>query len=164
VLEHHRERLEAASAISPEVVSARGYYSVETRDELKGFRFPRDVGRHLPGLVIPVYAVRPREPGEPLEPTGLLLRPDVLYQFKDGRTAKYLSPSAQENMLDVHPLAREWLLDAEVPLVVTEGVTPRTSSLCSRSSRTSRSAQRRCAPARRTFLISCAGRVRAGVG
>jgi DNA polymerase-1 len=122
VLEHHRERLETASAISPGVVSARGYYSVETHDELKGLGFPRDVRRHLPSLMIPLYAVRPREPGEPLEPTGLLLRPDVIYQFKDGRTAKYLSPSGQGNVLDVHPLARDWLLDATVPLVVTEGV------------------------------------------
>jgi DNA polymerase I-like protein with 3'-5' exonuclease and polymerase domains len=111
-----------ASGISPEVVAGRAYRSVSARDELRGLGFPRDIARHLPALAIPVYAVRHLDPGERLEPSGLLLRPDTIYSFKDGRTAKYLSPSSQENVLDVHPAAREWLLDVAAPLVLTEGV------------------------------------------
>jgi DNA polymerase-1 len=65
--------------------------------------------------------LRPLEPGERLEPDGLLLRPDQLYTFKDGHAAKYLAPAGQPNVLDVHPIAREWLMDASVPLVLTEG-------------------------------------------
>jgi DNA polymerase-1 len=122
LLDHHRERLGMASAISAEVVAARGYSSVETRDELKGLGFPRDIGRHLPGLLVPVFGLRTLEPGELFDPNGLLLRPDSIYQFKDGRVAKYLAPAQQAIVLDVHPLAREWLLDANVPLVLTEGI------------------------------------------
>jgi DNA polymerase-1 len=122
LLEHHQERLETTSALSTDVVSRRGYFSVSSSDELKGRGFPRDIGRFLPAIAIPLFVLGPLEPGERLEPTGLLLRPDRLYTFKDGRTAKYLAPNRQANGLDVHPIARDWLLDAEVPLVVTEGV------------------------------------------
>jgi DNA polymerase-1 len=122
LLEHHRERLETTSAISAEVVAARGYASVETRDELRGRGFPRDIGRHLPALLIPVYGLRTLEPGELFEPSGLLLRPDLVYSFKDGRAAKYLAPASQANVLDAHPLAREWVLNADVPLVLVEGI------------------------------------------
>ena len=122
LLPHHREWLEVISGLSPEVVAARGYYSVESRDQLRGLGLPRDIGRYLPGLGIPVFAVRHLEPGEAFDPTGLILRPDVVYQFKDGRTAKYLSPAKQAPGLDINPLAREWLFDAMVPLVLTEGI------------------------------------------
>jgi DNA polymerase I-like protein with 3'-5' exonuclease and polymerase domains len=122
LLPHHRERLETASGIGPEVISARGYYSVETRDQLRGQGFPRDIGRHLPGLVIPTYTVKHLEPGEKLEQAGLILRPDTAYVFKDGRVAKYLAPGGQRNVLDVHPTARPWLADVGIPLVLTEGV------------------------------------------
>jgi DNA polymerase-1 len=122
LLPHHRERLETTSAISPEVVSARGYWSVSDRDGLKGLGFPRDIGRYLPGLAIPVFPVRHLDPGERLEPCGPILRPDTIYTFRDGRSAKYLLPAKQANVLDVHPAARGLLFDAEVPLVLTEGV------------------------------------------
>jgi DNA polymerase-1 len=122
LLAHHRERLAETSGISDGVSAGRGYYSVSSQDELRGRGFPRDIGRYLPGLVIPVYAVRHLEPGELLEPAGLLLRPDQSYTFRDGRVAKYLAPANQPSVLDVHPHARAWLFDAAVPLVVTEGI------------------------------------------
>jgi DNA polymerase I-like protein with 3'-5' exonuclease and polymerase domains len=122
LLLHHRERLADISGLSNEVSAGRGYYSVSSPEELKGLRFPRDVGRYLPGLVVPLYPLRHLEPGDPLEPAGLLVRPDEPYMFKDGHVAKYLAPAKQQNTLDVHPYARAWLFDAEVPLVVTEGI------------------------------------------
>src|SRR5262249_31677854 len=122
LLDHHRDRLETTSGLTPEVVSARGYYSVGSRDELKGRGFPRDIGRFLPALAIPTFALRHVEPGESYDATGLVLRPATLYTFKDGRAAKYLSPASQPNALDVHPTARPWLNDVLVPLVLTEGV------------------------------------------
>jgi DNA polymerase-1 len=121
LLEHHRERLETTSGISPEAVSARRYYSIESRDELKGLGFPRNLAKFLPALAIPVWPVKHLEPGETLEPTGLILRPDILYTFKDGRPAKYLTPAGQANALDINPIAREWLPDVRVPIVLTEG-------------------------------------------
>jgi hypothetical protein len=122
LLPHHLERLETTSAISAEVVSARGYWSVTDREQVRGLGFPRDIGRYLPGLAIPVFAVRHLDPGERLEPGGPILRPDTAYTFSDGRSAKYLLPAKQANVLDVHPTARALLFDAEVPLILTEGV------------------------------------------
>jgi DNA polymerase I-like protein with 3'-5' exonuclease and polymerase domains len=122
LLAHHRERLEVTSALSAEVVSGRRYFSVTTREQLKGLGFPRDIGRCLPAIAIPVFALQPLEPGEEPEPSGLLVRPDRLYTFKDGRVAKYLAQAGQQNGLDVHPLARTWLFDAAFPLVITEGI------------------------------------------
>jgi hypothetical protein len=121
LLPHHRERLETTSAVSPEVVSVRGYYSVETRDALKGLGFPRDIGKHLPGLVIPLYGLAHLDPGAELEPSGLALRPDEPYSFKNGHAAKYLHPSRQEHVLDVLPTMRAQLQDRDAPLLVTEG-------------------------------------------
>src|SRR5262249_25625008 len=97
LLSHHSERLETASAISTEVISSRGYFSVSSREELRGRGFPRDIGRVLPAIAIPVFALGPLEPGEVPTSTGLVLRPDALYMFKDGATAKYLSPAGQAN-------------------------------------------------------------------
>jgi Domain of unknown function (DUF3854) len=122
LLPHHRERLETTSGIAPEAVAARGYYSVESREQLKGLGFPRDIGHFLPALAIPTFAVRHIGPGEGYGQTGLILRPDTIYAFRDGRVARYLSPSSQANVLDLHPHAREWLPDPLVPLVLTEGV------------------------------------------
>ena len=91
LLPHHRERLETASAFQPEVVSARGYHSVADARRAQRARLP---ARHRP-----VPARRSRSPStrsgtssraRAFEPTGLLLRPDTLYTFPDGRAAKYL--------------------------------------------------------------------------
>jgi DNA polymerase-1 len=122
LLPHHRERLETTSAISAEVVSARGYWSVTDREQVRGLGFPPDIGRYLPGLAIPVFPVRHHDAGERLEPCGPILRPDTIYTFRDGRSAKYLLRAKQANVLDVHPTARGLLFDAEVPLLLTEGV------------------------------------------
>jgi DNA polymerase I-like protein with 3'-5' exonuclease and polymerase domains len=121
LLDHHRERLEVASALSPEVIAARGYYSVQTRDELPVKGFPAELDRFLPGLAIPLFGVRRLDPGEQLEPTGLVLRPDTLYEARDGSARKYLNPAKQRNVLDVHPSMHEFLLDRDVPLIITEG-------------------------------------------
>jgi DNA polymerase I-like protein with 3'-5' exonuclease and polymerase domains len=122
LLGHHRKRLETTSAIVAEVVEGRGYYSVETREQLKGAGFPRDIGKFLPALAIPTFALRHLDPDEDYGPTGLVLRPDQLYTFRDGHVAKYLAPAGARNVLDVHPIARDWLDDVLVPLVLTEGV------------------------------------------
>ena len=57
LLDHHRRMLEVESAISAEVIAERGYYSVETRKELKTAFGSERYTDHLPGLVIPVYNV-----------------------------------------------------------------------------------------------------------
>jgi DNA polymerase-1 len=111
-----------ASGIAPEVVAARGYYSVAEREEVQGFGFPRDLSRYLPALAIPMFPLRHLEPGESFAARGLILRPDTSYQFADGRSAKYLLARGAANVLDIHPLGREWLADVCAPLILTEGV------------------------------------------
>ena len=56
LLPHHAELL-AASAIAPDVATARGYRSIERKADLerKGFS---PAQRNVPGLLIPVYSVQ----------------------------------------------------------------------------------------------------------
>jgi Domain of unknown function (DUF3854) len=110
--EHLRILLQESS-ISPEVVRAREYRTVETKAELRRLGFA-DSQCNPPGLLIPIYS-----------PTGEIIN----YQFrsdqprmKDGKPVKYETPRGSRMTLDVHPLVREKLGDPSVPLFVTEGI------------------------------------------
>jgi Domain of unknown function (DUF3854) len=113
ISEHHEKMLLEESAITVDVVSARGYRTVEKKAEIKRLGFT-DVQRNVPGLLIPIYS-----------PTG----EKVLYQYrpdepriKDGKPVKYETPSGSRMTLDVHPFAREMLCDPSAPLFVSEGI------------------------------------------
>src|SRR3954468_3956997 len=57
LLPHHRRMLEQASAITPEIIHERGYYSVNTARELR-IAFGGDrYADHLPGLMLPLHTV-----------------------------------------------------------------------------------------------------------
>jgi len=101
------------SGISPEVVEARGYRTVETKAELKRLGFS-DNQRNVPGLLIPVW-------GPQGEKVLYQYRPDEP-RIKDGKPVKYVTPSGFRMTLDVPPIARERLGDPSVPLFVTEGI------------------------------------------
>ena len=110
---HHRAMLEQESSITPEVIEARGYRTVETKAELETLGFGR-AQRNVPGLLLPIYA-----------PSGEI----SLYQFrpdepriKDRKPVKYETPGGSRLALDVHPFAREKLVDLSVPLFITEGI------------------------------------------
>jgi hypothetical protein len=110
---HHRAMLEQESSITPEVIEARGYRTVEKKVELERLGFGR-AQRNVPGLLLPIYA-----------PSGEV----ALYQFradapriKGGRSVRYETPSGSRMALDVHPFAREKLGDPSVPLFITEGI------------------------------------------
>jgi Domain of unknown function (DUF3854) len=109
----HRRMLLQESGISPEVVGARGYRTVETKTELKRRGFA-DSQCNPPGLLIPIYSLTG-------EITNYLFRPDQP-RIKDGRPVKYETPRGSRMALDVHPFARQKLGDPSVPLFVTEGV------------------------------------------
>jgi Domain of unknown function (DUF3854) len=112
--ENHEKMLLEESGISPEVVGAHGYRTVETKSELKRLGFS-ERQCNKPGLLIPVYS-----------PTGEVAtyqyRPDLPRIGKDGKPVKYETPSGTRMVLDVHPLARGMLGDPSMPLFVTEGV------------------------------------------
>ena len=110
---HHEKMLIEESGITPNIIEARGYRTVEKKADLKSLGFS-EAQCSVPGLLIPIY-----------NPSGEI----VLYQYrpdtpriKDGKPVKYETPSGSRMALDVHPFAREMLGDPSVPLLVTEGV------------------------------------------
>jgi hypothetical protein len=112
LLPQHRAML-AASAITPEVVTARGYFSVHTKADLERKGFAKSQ-RTVPGLLIPVHAT---------DGTVRLYqyRPDTPRTTKDGKEVKYETPYRAAICLDVPPAARPALTDPAVPLWITEG-------------------------------------------
>lgn len=102
-----------ASAISDEVIEARGYFTAKRKVELADLGFSGQQ-QSVPALVIPVYA-----------PHGEV----VLYQarpdqprMRDGKVVKYETPARARMALDVPPAARPLLGNPNVPLFITEGV------------------------------------------
>jgi hypothetical protein len=112
--DRHRHMLEIESAITAEVIRARGYRTIEKKIELKTLGFA-DRQCNPPGLLIPIYS-----------PTGEIVnyqfRPDQPRIDKNGQAIKYETPSGTRMVLDVHPFARKWLSDPTVPLFITEGI------------------------------------------
>lgn len=124
LLPHHRDHLRA-SGISDAVIDARGYGSLdrrqndtEPRDILRRVGFSSHAwkeDRRFPGILIPLYG-----------PTGqrasLMYRPDHPAKDDRGRLRKYEAPRGKASVLDVHPLHVRYAADQTVPLVITEGV------------------------------------------
>jgi hypothetical protein len=112
-LSHHRQALLEESAISPQVMVERGYYTAKSKAELGRLGFwPSQ--RLAPALVIPMY-----------RPTGELttyqIRPDAPREI-DGKAVKYETPAKSSLRLDVHPSQSERVKDASIPLWIVEGV------------------------------------------
>lgn len=112
VFPQHAEML-AASGVTPEHASARGYVSVDTKTRLDQLGVTK-AGRKVPGLLIPSrdkagqvwgYQYRPDEP-----------------RLRDDKPVKYETPVGQRNGLDVPPGVGPALDDPSVQLWVTEGV------------------------------------------
>lgn len=106
-------RLLEESGITPEVIEARGYRTVEKKVELKSLGFS-EAQRNIPGLLIPIY-------GPDGEKVLYQYRPDEP-RIKGGRPVKYETPPGSRMVFDSHPFARERLADPAVPLFATEGL------------------------------------------
>jgi hypothetical protein len=113
LLDHHRELLVEASAISPEVVAERGYFSVSAKRDLEQLGFGRSQ-QIVPTLVVPICGVVQGE-----EP-WYVHRPDQP-RLKHGRPRKYEVPAGRKMSLDVHPRVRPNLANHGLPLFITEG-------------------------------------------
>lgn len=105
----------AASGITAEHASARGYVSVDERTWFKrqGLTVTR-AGQRVPGLLVP----QRRADGSVW---GYQYRPDDPRQ-RDGKPVKYETPTGQRNSIDVPPGVGPMLGDPAIPLWVTEGV------------------------------------------
>ncbi|WP_433612467.1 phage/plasmid primase, P4 family [Dactylosporangium sp. CA-139114] len=133
---HHREELEVASAIDPQVIAERGYttvarpnaalrdaYGRDTRDQLKAMGFPSWATReeyYFPGLHVPMWTPTGRKVAGQWKP----FRP---VSNREGKAMRYASAKGCTG-LDVHP---RWTLGVEVVppirdaarrLWITEGV------------------------------------------
>jgi hypothetical protein len=113
LLDHHRELLVEARAISPEVVAERGYFSVSAKRDLEQLGFGRSQ-QIVPTLVVPICGVVQGE-----EP-WYVHRPDQP-RLKHGRPRKYEVPAGRKMSLDVHPRVRPNLANHGLPLFITEG-------------------------------------------
>jgi hypothetical protein len=108
--DRHRWMLEKESAINPEVIEARGYWTAETVAELKADPSIAPNQYHAPALVLPIYGIDG-------EYRYSRVRPDT--PPKNG--AKYLQPSGTPNVLDVPRTVLDKVMDVGLGLVITEG-------------------------------------------
>jgi Domain of unknown function (DUF3854) len=111
----HRKMLTEESGISEEVIRARGYWTATDPDDLVELGFTK-AQRRAPALVLPIHRVdggvrfsrlRPEDP-----------RPDPK---KPGKVIKYDQPKSVPVCLDIHPLAKEGLMDRSRRLWIVEG-------------------------------------------
>ncbi len=113
LLPHHRTMLEA-TALSPEVIQARGYRTATTKTQLKDLGFS-DAQCRVPALVIPIFDV-----------TGQValhqIRPDSPRTGQHGKAVKYDTPKGAKMALDIPPTVRPLLGNPHRPLFITEGV------------------------------------------
>jgi hypothetical protein len=110
----HRRMLEHDSAITPEVIAARGYRTVSSKKELRVLGFSPTQCR-VPGLLIPIYP-----PGG--TNAGHQFRPDLPRTDARGKVIKYETPSGSSIHIDCPPPCDPRLADPSTPLWVTEGV------------------------------------------
>lgn len=104
----------ADSAITHDVIRARGYCTVESKAELRRLGFSASQAL-TPTLLIPIWNVA----GE----VGLYHhRPDTPRVGRDGKTAKYEFPARSRMAVDVHPSLHDKVRDPKTPLFLTEGV------------------------------------------
>lgn len=113
LLPKHNDVLTKESGISPEIIEARGYRSLERSD----IAFLVAENKVSPAtmkaegwLAIPV-----------IRPDGTK-HCETIRLDKSAGKMKYIWPSGYRNALDVHPLALESVKDVKIPLIITEGV------------------------------------------
>jgi hypothetical protein len=113
LLPQHQELL-TDSGITAEVAAARGYFSANTKAELKRLGFS-ELQRRTPALVIPIWDVFGQI-------ATYQIRADAPRVNDRGRPVKYEIPRSSRTVLDVPPTQRDRLNNPAVPLFITEGV------------------------------------------
>ncbi len=104
----------AASRITPEFATARGYETIVDSRWLAAIGIVKAARGRVPGLLIPLL----RRDGSTW---GYQYRPDEPRLDSKGRPIKYETPWQQHNGLDVPPGVGPMLADPAVPVWVTEG-------------------------------------------
>lgn len=111
IADRHRRELEEASAIAPDVIAERGYFTAARATDLPAAFAD---WQRRPGLVVPIR-----------DTTGQIvawqLKADEPRLDRTGRTIKYDSATGGRQCLDVPVRSRPLLGDPTVPLWVSEG-------------------------------------------
>ena len=128
--DHHYKVLTQESAISDEVITQRGYFTVSSSQDAAALGFSRNQARQVdkrkPALIIPyykpdgtnsIYCMRPDNP-RVLDDKKKGKLPDGTYPQK---VFKYEMPKGVGNVLDCHPAIIPHLKDPARPLIFTEG-------------------------------------------
>lgn len=126
----HIAMLTVGSAIAPDVIQRRGYYSIASSKSAADLGFnhkqARQVDEKTPALIIPYYGVDG-------EIVTHIMRPDnprVIENKRNGKSSdgtypnhvlKYEMIKGAGNVLDCHPDITKRLSDPAVPLILTEG-------------------------------------------
>jgi hypothetical protein len=122
----HLKILREESAISDEVIRARGYWTATDSAQLRNLGFAPNQCR-APALVLPVIGPDGRQALHQI-------RPDAPWSFDDKskprlpdgtypqKVVKYVTPKGAHMVLDVPPACRAGIGDPAVPLWITEGV------------------------------------------
>src|SRR5215218_10287368 len=109
----HLHMLEAESAITSEVIQARGYHTIEDPEELLSLGF-QPYQAITPGLLVPLYDMWGNV-------SSYQYRPDDPRENAEGRLVKYETRAGHRQVLDANPILGERLRDPSDPLIVTEG-------------------------------------------
>ena len=110
----HRKMLEEDSGLAPEVIAERGYYTATSAAHLATLHFA-EYQRRVPALVLPVFDVHGQVALHQI-------RPDSPRKNKKRKPVKYETPAGAHLILDIHPAHLPLLPQADVPLVVIEGL------------------------------------------
>ena len=115
----HRDQLVTGSGIAEAIIQSRGYATATTPAQLAALGF-KDYQRRVPALVLPVHDVHGRVALHQI-------RPDTPRLNKRKKTIKYDTPEGQQLVLDVAPEHCTLLTQANVPLLVIEGLKKKAS-------------------------------------
>lgn len=109
--ERHRIELEVESAILPEIIDERGYYTARSGLEVPAAFAP---WQRRPGLLIPIHDTTSKI-------AGWQLKADEPRLNTNGKPIKYDTAAGARQSLDIPLRSRPQLGDPAVPLWITEG-------------------------------------------
>lgn len=121
----HLVMLRGDSAITDEVILARGYRTVSDRHELQALGFATSQAR-VPGLLLPLHAPDGRVPFHVYRPDNPRVAEDRRKKpLADGsyesKVIKYEVPNGESTRIDCPPTCRPQLANPAIPLWITEG-------------------------------------------
>lgn len=121
---NHLASLKDESAISDDVIAARGYRTVTDKNELTDLGFAPSQCR-VPGLLLPLYTTDGQNGLYVYRPDNPRVIEDRSKREPDGRyknrVIKYEFPKGQSMRVDCPPVCQPMLANPQIPLWITEG-------------------------------------------